>query len=261
MGEGRGEGKMISYYDAHNHLQDERLATSLDSILNELPRAGVKACVVNGTSEKDWPQVAALAKTHHWIIPAFGLHPWFVAARSPRWFDALRGFLDANPRACVGEIGLDRWMENPNLPDQEEVFTRQLSLAAERNVAAAIHCLKAWGPLEAALKNNPRPTRGFLIHSYGGSAEMIPAFAKLGAYFSISGYFAHERKSAQREVFKQIPIDRLLVETDAPNMAPPPEMGTGPATIASIYQFAAKLRDMPLESFATQIEENFRRLY
>jgi len=245
------------FHDAHNHLQDERLASELEKILRELPGR----CVVNGTREKDWPWVEALAKRCDQIIPAFGLHPWFIKERSQSWFDTLRRLLDANSSACVGEIGLDRWMENPDLADQERVFVQQLELAAERNVAASIHCLKAWGPLEETLRKSRRPGRGFLIHSYGGSAEMVPVFAKMGGYFSISGYFAHARKAAQRKVFKQIPIDRLLVETDAPDMAPPAELTNRPADIAAIYGFAAGVREIPLEAFAAQIERNFRTLF
>jgi len=187
--------------------------------------------------------------------------------RTPQWFDALRGFLDEHPHAGVGEIGLDRWMENPNLPDQEAVFLQQLELAAERNLAVSIHCLKAWGPLENALKNNPRPERGFLVHSYGGSAEMIPVFAKLGAYFSFSGYFAHDRKSAQREVFKKVPLDRLLLETDAPDMLPPRELQTfpgeinDPRNIQGIYEYAAGLWNIPLPQLAARMEANFKSLF
>jgi TatD DNase family protein len=259
---------MIPLYDAHNHLQDERLSPVLERICAELPGLGLQLCVVNGTSEKDWPHVEALSKRFAWITPAFGLHPWFAKERTATWFDTLRGFLDTNPRACIGEIGLDRWIQDYDIADQEKVFTAQLRLAAERNVAASIHCLKAWGHLNDVLQTNPRPTRGFLLHSYGGSAEMIPTFVKLGAYFSISGYFAHERKAAQREVFKKIPLDRLLVETDAPDMLPPPELiaiqsgdMNDPRNLPKIYEFAASLFNMPLEDFAARVATNFNSLF
>jgi TatD DNase family protein len=259
---------MIPLYDAHNHLQDERLTARLDEILRELPTLGMKRCVVNGTCEKDWPQVDALAKQHAWIIPAFGLHPWFIKERSPNWFDTLRQFLDRNPGACIGEIGLDRWMRDPDVADQEKVFVAQLELAAERNVAASIHCLKAWGHLEDLLKRHRRPERGILIHSFGGSIEMAASLAKLGGCFSISGYFAHERKAAQRGVFEKIPVDRLLVETDAPDMLPPPSLIANdagevndPRNLPKIYEFAANLFAILLPKFAEQMEGNFQKLF
>src|SRR5690606_11232155 len=115
-------------------------------------------------------------------------------------------------------------IENPDLPAQEEVFVRQLELAAERNVPATIHCLKAWGRLNEILRAEKRPACGFLLHSYGGPAEMVRGFAGLGAFFSISGHFANERKSRQRETFRSVPLDRLLIETDAPDMPLPGEL-------------------------------------
>lgn len=259
---------MIPLYDAHNHLHDERLAGSVEAIVAELPTLGLHRCVVNGTCEKDWLEVEALGRRFSWIIPAFGLHPWFIKERSTNWFDTLRRFLDANPRAGIGEIGLDRWIRDYDIAGQEKVFTAQLQLAAERNISASIHCLKAWGHLDDVLKTHSRPARGFLLHSYGGSAEMIAPLAKLGARFSISGYFAHERKSAQREVFKKIPFDRLLVETDAPDMLPPPDLVAfpnadlnDPRNLPKIYDFAAALFKIPLPDFAARMETNFNSLF
>jgi TatD DNase family protein len=258
---------MIPLYDAHNHLHDERLAANLDEILQRLPNIGLKRCVVNGTSEKDWSLVAELAKRCDWVLPAFGLHPWFAKERSPQWFDTLRKLLDEIPRASIGEIGLDRWMKDPDLDDQQDVFVKQLELAAERNVAASVHCLKAWGHLETGLKSTNRPARGFLIHSYGGSAEMLNSFCELGAYFSISGYFAHERKAAQREVFKLVASDRFLVETDAPDMLPPEPLQVhrgevnDPQNISAIYRFAAELRGQSESDLARSVEQNFVRLF
>jgi TatD DNase family protein len=259
---------MIRLYDAHNHLQDERLANWIDAVLADLPALGVQRCVVNGTCEKDWPAVAALAKRFDWIIPAFGLHPWFAKDRTQQWFDTLRRFLDETPRATIGEIGLDRWMKEPDAADQEKVFVAQLEVAAERNVAASIHCLKAWGQLETALRERRRPTRGFLLHSFGGSAEVARSLAKVGASFSISGHFAHDRKAAQREIFKTIPLDQILVETDAPDMLPPPKLIShsagevnDPRNLPKSYEFAASIFGMPVQTFAERVETNFTSLF
>jgi TatD DNase family protein len=97
---------------------------------------------------------------------------------------------------------------------------------------------------------------------------MISPLVKLGAYFSISGYFAHDRKSEQREVFRKIPIDRLLVETDAPDMLPPHELiafpkadMNDPRNLPSIYNFTARLFNMPLSDFAARMETNFKSLF
>jgi TatD DNase family protein len=263
----------VHLYDAHNHLQDERLAPHLRAILPTLAREGVVKMVVNGSSEEDWSQVLALARKYPQVIPSFGYHPWYVKQCTPDWQQSLVGCLDAIPSA-IGEIGLDRWIKDHDLPRQEEVFVWQLALAAERDLPASIHCLRAWGRLLELLQAGPRPRRGFLLHSYGGPQEMVAPLAKLGAYFSIPGYFAHERKIRQRETFRHVPADRLLIETDAPDQLLPDERnrhpltdpGSGkainhPANLGAVYEFAAELLGEPVGTLAIRVEENFLRLF
>jgi len=263
----------MNLYDAHNHLQDERLKSVRADAVRRLRIAGLKNMVVNGTQEKDWLDVLTLAREHSQIIPAIGLHPWFIAQRSGDWQKKLVRLLDEQPGCGVGEIGLDRWIEGFDPKLQEEIFVYQLRLADERNLPVSIHCLRAWGPLLEVLRREWRTGRGFLLHSYGGSAELIKPLTDLGGYFSISGYFAQERKVKAREIFKEVPLDRLLVETDAPDMLPPQpliaealngpdgERANHPVNLPNIYQFAADLRGLPLATFAGRMEQNFKRLF
>ena len=273
----------LRFYDAHNHLQDERFGGRQMELLSACAREGVACMVVNGSCEEDWPRVLSLARSAvepaaTRIIPSFGFHPWYVHERTADWQKTLVQLLDQVPSA-VGEIGLDRW--KPDLPydGQEEVFIAQLRMAAERNLPVSIHCLQAWGRMLEILKFEPRPARGFLLHSYGGPKEMVRPFTDLGAYFSLPGYYAHERKERQREAFKHVPGERLLIETDAPDQMLP-EMrnnfgnrmvysltdATGkalnhPANLAAVYAFAAGLFGESLESLAVRVEKNFLRLF
>lgn len=265
----------MTFYDAHNHLQDDRFAGRQAELVAASRAAGVARMVVNGSCETDWPQVAALAREFpELIVPSFGYHPWYVGERTPRWRETLVELLDQTPGAVVGEIGLDRWKPGLAYEGQEQAFLAQLRLAAERNLAASIHCLQTWGRLLELLRGSPRPARGFLLHSYGGPVEMVAPLAKLGAHFSFPGYFMHERKARQRETFKFVPADRLLIETDAPdqllpdavNANPLADPGNGkplnhPANLPAVYQFVADLRGVPLAELAAQVEENFRRLF
>jgi TatD DNase family protein len=267
----------LRLYDAHNHLQDERFGGRQKELLSACAREGVACMVVNGSCEEDWPQVLELVQNPALqatlrIIPSFGYHPWYIHERTVDWLKKLVGFLDETPSA-VGEIGLDRW--KPDLPydGQEEVFLAQLRLAAERNLPVSIHCLQAWGRMFDLLKAGPRPERGFLLHSYGGPKEMVKPFADLGAYFSLPGYYAHERKARQRETFRQVPPGRLLIETDAPDQSLPVGRNrlelqdangkplNHPANLRAVYEFAVELLEEPIEALAARIEENFRRLF
>lgn len=260
-------------FDAHCHYQDTRLR-AVD--LSRLPMFGIRQAVVNGSGEDDWPDVAALAAQYpHLVRPAFGVHPWYTKQRSPRWAKVLESYLDTHPRASIGEIGLDRWITPHDLPDQETVFLRQLGIATERGLAASIHCLKAWGRLLELLKSNPRPSRGFLLHSFGGSWEMAQALLKLGAVFSFAGYFLHPRKVAVREIFQRLPLEHILLETDAPDQCLPAELdhypltepGQGdrrlnhPANLAAVYREFAQLRGMNERDLQQALAENFRRLF
>ena len=238
----------LTVQDAHNHLQDPRFDAIRDDVIETMLDAGVTRCVVNGTSPADWPKVAELAgKYPKLIIPSFGLHPWQKPTAG--WQQQLIEYLDTTPGACIGECGLDRWIVDYDIELQTKVFTTQLALAAERNLPLSIHCLKAWGHLLDILESQPLPSCGFLLHSYAGSSELVPRLVKLGAYFSFSGYFLHERKQNLRDTFKTIPPDRLLIETDAPDMLPPEHIIAHPlakqlnhpANLASIYEAAAEL--------------------
>ena len=221
-------------FDAHNHLQDDRFAGRQDALIAEAKAAGVTGMLVNGACEDDWPAVADLARRHPgFVFPSFGYHPWYVHARTPRWLDRLRGQLDAFPGAAVGEIGLDRWKPGLAWDGQEEVFLAQLREAAHRNVPASIHCLKAWGRLVELLEAGPRPACGFILHSYGGSAELVERLVPLGAFFSSPGFFARPDKAHKLEAFRRVPAERLLVETDAPDQLPPPGLITHPLADAA----------------------------
>ncbi|MEO7599210.1 MAG: TatD family hydrolase [Opitutus sp.] len=275
-------------YDAHNHLQDDGLAPYRADVLAQLTAVGVERCVVNGTSEADWPSVAELAARSPLVVPSFGLHPWDVGNRSPDWQANLLRQLDTNPSAGVGEIGLDRWIldhARPNdarleglrrapLPEQADVMHWQLTVAVTRNLPTTIHCLEAFGALHDALRSRPLPARGFLLHAYSGSAEMARSFAKLGAYFSFNGAFLDPRKERLRAVYAALPVDRLLVETDAPAMRLPsmherflvPATSQGqtanhPANIVVAYEELAKIRGVTTEALARQVAENFDRLF
>ena len=251
------------FFDAHNHLQALRFGGRQAELLAECPEVG--RMVVNGCCEEDWPAVAALAKAHWQVLPSFGYHPWCIHERSDHWEAELNRMLDAHP-AAVGEIGLDRWKEGLNYEGQEDVFVTQLRIAAERNLPASIHCLKAWGRILELLQEGPVPERGFLLHSYGGPTEMVQAFAQLGAYFSFPGYFLRAAKGRHREAFKFVPADRLLIETDAPDQRLPDALNAypltdsagepmnHPANLPVVYQGVAKILETPLVALAEQVE-------
>lgn len=266
------------YYDAHQHLHDARLDLFRAGILEQLPALGISGGVVNGTCESDWPAVALLCEENPWLRPAFGLHPWRIAGRTMRWEETLTSFLDRYPRATIGETGLDCWVEGHDLADQMKVFVRQLAMARERNVVITVHCLKAHEPLRQLLHKHAAPPRGFLLHAYAGPNELVPFFLDQGAHFSFPPYFLHARKERQRTLFQSLPAERILVETDAPDLAPPDEWNrwpltlpvdhlhkepplNHPANLITGYEALAAARGENIEQLAAAVAENWHRLF
>jgi TatD DNase family protein len=251
--------------DTHNHLQDCLFDSIRADIIDDMRLTGVTRCIVNGTRPSDWIAVADLAQSHpDLIVPSFGLHPWYVSdiANHPDWLTQLTSYLDTFPNAGIGECGLDRTKKHDDIQLQSEIFTAQLTLATERNLPLTIHCVRAWGMLLEILESHPLPARGFLLHSYSGSAELIPRLTKLGAYFSFSGNILHPHQQKTRAIFQKVPPNRLLAETDAPNSRPPdnainsdihqlPPHLNHPANLPIIFKQTSTFLD------TTKIQDNF----
>jgi TatD DNase family protein len=256
------------WFDAHNHLQDPRLIDKA-SLIEALQSCGVDHCVVNATCEDDWEQVEALANEHRdFILSAFGIHPWKAHTASPGWQERLKALLERYPQSSIGECGLDQWVSQPILEIQRSAFIDQVHMARELDRPLTIHCLKAWGALFDAFSEAPPPRR-FLMHSFNGSIETARRLIPLGAYFSLSGYFLHERKSSIVEVFRKLPLDRILLETDAPDMLPPesiishPLSGNHnhPANLPAIGEALAAALSIRGEALAKITSENAARCF
>lgn len=256
--------------DAHLHLQSPRLMAESDAIIKQAQDAGISQMVVNGTSPADWHAVSELARRYpEIIIPSFGLHPWKTPELVAGWQELLIEKLDAHPNACIGECGIDRWMTGLDKRTQQDVFVFQLKLASERNLPISIHILKAWGWLLEILQQTPTPARGFMLHSFGGSTEIAQQLAKYGAYFSFSGYFLHQRKAGVQDTFRTIPLERILIETDAPDMLPPSKwishslsnQANHPANLRMILEGLAEVRSENKETLAKQLELNFQHFF
>ena len=255
--------------DCHLHLQDYCPDTDVSALIEEARAVGVTHFVCNGEDERDWPKVLRLASERPDVIPCFGLHPWMIEDRSRDWLSALESYLLRTPSG-VGETGLDH-LHKPSHPAQEEVFVAQLRLARELDRPAMVHCLQAWGwLLEVLEREGPSPP--LLIHAYGGAAEMIPPLAARGAFFSFGGGVLHERKLRARAALRAVPLDRLLVETDAPALLPPKpyrphvlvaeggEVCNEPANLPAIVEGIAQLRGVPADELREITWSNARRL-
>jgi TatD DNase family protein len=259
---------MPCWTDAHNHLQDVRLGETAP-VIAAMKAAGVARCVVNATCESDWAAVETLARAYpDFVFPAFGIHPWHAHTATDGWQSRLAQLLEKHPHASLGEVGLDHWVSSPPMKIQVPVFIEQVRLAREMQRPLTIHCLKAWGALFEAFAVAPLPST-FLMHSFGGSIETARRLLPLGAYFSFSGYFLHERKATALDLVRQLPQDRILLETDAPDMRPPekfvthplPENHNHPANLPSIGAALAAALGVSLEALSSITYHNAARCF
>ncbi len=254
-------------FDSHNHLQSGKFGLPVDVLIGQMRDAGVTGCVVNATREEDWEAVRALAQDFpDFVRPAYGVHPWFADTPKVGWQDRLREILIHDPSASVGEIGLDGWVSTTRMKIQQPVFREQIGIAVELDRPVTIHCLKAWEELFDEMDQAPAWPKKFLMHSFGGSIEVARRLLKRGAWFSFSGYFLNPRKAKVLAVFKQLPKDRILLETDAPDMMPPASLlkfplGEGVNHPANLKAIAEAFEKKAGQGTLVQIAENVKRFW
>ena len=257
------------WIDTHNHLQDERLAADLDAVVAAMGAAGIDGCVANGTEPHDWGAVAALARRFPGFVhPSFGLHPWKVRGAAGDWKEKLLERLHEFPGAGVGEIGLDLWIRDADLEAQTAAFRWQWEQAVRLGRPLSVHCLRAWGPLFDQMATLPPHPGRVLVHAFGGSSEVAARLVNAGCYLGFNGYFLQARKAAVAEVFAALPAERILLESDAPDMGPPLELRAHrlgdsnlqhPADLVAAAQGLARLRGLSAGNLSSVLEENFRR--
>ncbi len=251
-------------FDSHCHLQDERLAPVLDDALARARAAGVGRLLCCGVREADWEAVLALARERPGlVVPSLGLHPWCITGRLPGWLDTLERLLVGAP-CGVGEIGLDRAIEPRDDSDQEDVFLAQLRLARRLGRPVSIHCRKAWGRMLELLRQEGGAPHGGAIHSYSGAPDSIPALESMGFHISFSGAITRPGNLRGHLALAAVSPDRLLIETDSPDLAPagwPRERPNEPANLAGVLRAAAEIRGAQEPGLADRTWTNAMRCF
>lgn len=253
----------FALFDAHNHIQDERIFPEVGKVLERAHAAGVVRMAIKGCSEADWPRVAEIAQNHGNIAVAFGLHPWFIRGRSGHYLRVLEELLTAYPQASVGEIGIDHAVDNRNDADQERVFLEQLELARAIDRPVTIHCRRAWGRLIELLDRFGALPRGMLIHCFGGSAEVAAELVRRGGWISFSGSITRPNARKAQAALRAVPDDRILIETDAPDLLPSGAATrlNEPANLPLVLARAAELRGTEETELARLTFRNASRFF
>ena len=211
-------------FDTHAHYDADQFASDREAVLTALPAAGVGLVVDPGCDVASSREAVALAERFDHVYAAVGIHPEDCDGCTDADFDAIRELCRREKVVAVGEIGLDYyWKENPPRDFQEQVFQRQLDLALELDLPVIIHDREAHGDSLRIVLDYPG-LRG-VFHCFSGSPEMAQELLKRGWYLGFDGPITYKNAKRAPEVAAITPMDRIVIETDAPYMAPVPFRG------------------------------------
>jgi TatD DNase family protein len=252
---------MCKLVDSHVHLDDAAFAVDREAVIGRALLAGVDTMIVPAVDAASWPRIKALCAKHQQLFPAFGLHPMFLAQHAPEHVDTLSSWLDDRKAIAVGEIGLDFHVAGLDRQLQRDYFTRQAQLAHERELPVIVH---ARGALEEVTLTLRRigGLRG-VVHSFSGSLQQAQHLWDMGFYLGIGGPVTYERAHRLRRIVAQMPLEFLLLESDAPDQPDAAHRGqrNEPARVADVLQCVASLRNEPAQHVATSTTANAQRLF
>lgn len=249
-------------FDTHAHYDHHAFDTDRDELLTSLPAQNVSLVLCPGSDVESSRACTALATRYRHVYAAAGVHPQEAAACLPSYLDALRQLLAQPKVKAVGEIGLDYYYdEGVPHPVQQAVFRAQLELAQEQKLPVIIHDRDAHRDCLAIVRDYPAVHGVF--HCYSGSLEEAKILVKLGYSISFTGTITFKNARRAPEVIAWLPLEHILIETDAPYMAPAPFRGRR-CDSSYVYRMAetiAQLKNLPLADVIRATTENGKRLF
>lgn len=248
--------------DSHVHLDHHVFDADRDDVIARAGAAGVWQLVIPAVDRPSWPRIHALAaRTVGQCFPAYGLHPLFVAADPEFDPAALATWCDAHACVAIGEIGLDFHATEPAAALQRRCFAAQLALARERDLPVIVHARQSLEEVILTLRRYPG-IRG-VVHSFSGSEEQARQLWRLGFRLGIGGVVTYPRARRLRRIVAQMPIEHLLLESDAPDQPGVNHRGerNEPAFVAEVLRAVAELRGEPAAAIAAATSANTRQLF
>lgn len=239
----------MRYIDSHIHLQDYKTQNVKDVVNNAL-KNDVKIFINASAHPSDWQNVQALAEAYPQIIPAFGVHPWYINDVNSDWQNKLECLLQKNPRALVGECGVDS-LKNTDISAQIKVFSAQIRLAKEYNRGLIVHCVKAGEDVRKLFCELPKRT---IFHSFCGPVQWGKEIQKHGFFIGLN--FSILRKKNVAEILQNISFDKVLLETDGPYQNNIKGEETLPQNIPFLAAKIAELANVSQESFLECLNHN-----
>jgi TatD DNase family protein len=250
-------------FDTHAHLNDEKFDEDRDEVILRAKENGVARIVNVGFNRETIPTSLALAEKYDFIYTAVGWHPQDAKDMVKGDLDWLRELSCHEKVVAIGEIGLDYYWDTSPKDVQQEVFRKQIRLAKELNLPIIIHDREAHQDIVNILREEKADEVGGIMHCFSGSLEMAKECLSMNFYLSFGGPVTFKNAKKPKEIVKEIPLDRLLIETDCPYLTPEPYRGKRNETgyVRYVAETIASLRGMDPEELARLTFDNAKRVF
>lgn len=247
--------------DSHCHLDAPEFDADREAVVRRARAAGVGRQVLPAVDAAGWPGLRAICAGEEGLFPAYGLHPMFLSSHRPQHLPLLREWIQRERPVAVGECGLDFFVEGLDAQSQHDYFEGQLKLAHEFGLPVIVHARRAVDAVIAASKRIGN-LRG-VVHSFSGSPEQARQLWQLGFLIGLGGPVTYERANRLRKLAATMPLEHLLLETDAPDQ---PDAGirgqrNEPARLATVCETIARLRNEDPAVIAAATTANAQRLF
>lgn len=249
-------------FDSHVHLDAEAFDSDRPRVLHSAREAGVEEMLVPAVAAAGWPKLHELCAADPGLYPAYGLHPCYLSHHADDDLALLEDWLQAHPAAAVGECGLDRGEPEVHHERQLRLLDGHFEIAQHFDLPLVLHARRAFAQVIDALRGFGRPLRG-VVHSFSGSLEQALVLQRLGFSVGIGGPVTYERARRLRRTVAELPVECLLLETDAPDQPGARHRGqrNEPAFIADVLECVAVLRHEDRAELARVTTANARRLF
>jgi TatD DNase family protein len=247
--------------DSHCHLDASEFDGDRGAVIARARAAGVRWQVVPAIDAAGWPKLREICAAEDGLHPAYGLHPMYLASHRKEHLGALEEWIAREKPAAIGECGLDYFVEGLDHQEQQRYFEGQLAIARDADLPVVVHARRAVDAAIAAIRRHA-PVRG-VVHSFAGSTEQARQLHDLGFLVGLGGPVTYERANRLRKLAATLPIEQLLLETDAPDQPDAHIRGqrNEPARLRTVLGVIAELRDEDPVDIAAATTRNARKLF
>lgn len=253
----------MNIFDTHTHYDDKAFDGDREELLKILPEQGITRVVNIGASLASCQRTIILAEKYDYIYAALGVHPGETAELSEAEFERLKGMCLWEKCVAVGEIGLDYYWDEPERETQKKWFARQLNLAKEIRLPVVIHSRDAARDTADIMRAEKAAEIGGVIHCFSYTKETAKIFLNMGFYFGIGGVLTFKNARKLKEAVEYLPMDRIVLETDCPYLAPVPHRGKRNSSLNLPYIVTelAEIKGISVEEVRRVTWENGMKLY